>query len=89
MTYIHSYNNQTAPEVIMSTKDFAKGIEYAYDFTVPGLPDLGTLTEVGVLDEIAEDWVSFRPYGSDNLFVFGQHPEAIAPLSSLRLAKGQ
>lgn len=66
------------------TASFDKGFEYEYAFTVPGLPGVGTLTEIGVLDEIAENWVSFRPYGSDNLYVFGTHPEAVAPLTSLR-----
>lgn len=63
---------------------FIKDTEYEFSFTVPGLPDVGTLTEVGVLDEIAEDWVSFRPWGSDNVLVFGNHPQAVGTLDVLK-----
>lgn len=52
-------------------------------------PVFGTsqdITEVMIIEEVGEDWVTARPEGSDTLYTFGNHPQAdVKDLGSLVL----
>lgn len=82
----------TVPKTPVTPADrgLARGCEVEHKFAIPGLfKEDGktpvTLTDTLVIDEVAEDWISARPWGADNTYVFGNHPEAIAPLGHLTL----
>jgi hypothetical protein len=61
---------------------FQRGDEFERDFTVEGV--LGILTDTGVVDEVGDGAVSVRYHGSDSIWIFGNHPHAVGPLTELR-----
>jgi hypothetical protein len=63
------------------TAQFQRGEERVYTWA-DGI--LGKLDVVGVVEEVAEDWVGFRYHNEDEIHVFGEHPQSVGALDELR-----
>lgn len=74
--------DETTP---LAAADFARGDEIVYTFTVPGLPEVGTLENRGVVVGSQHDCVFVRWYGGNGA-MFGNpkaYHHALAPVSEL------
>lgn len=63
------------------TAHFTRGEERVYIWAEGGI--LGTCRIIGVVEEVAEDWVGFRYHNEDEIRVFGEHPQSIGTLDEL------
>jgi hypothetical protein len=68
---------------------FVHGRRASMTVVIPGLngPDGKPLelTEVYVVEEVGDGWVSARPLDDENLLIFGEHPLALFEITKLVL----
>lgn len=68
------------------TARFTQGQEITVDTLIPGLGDDNgplVIPVEYVVEEVAEDWVSCRLVGDDQVVTFGNHPQALNSLDHL------
>lgn len=74
-------SDETTP---LAAADFTRGDEIVYAFTVPGLPEVGTLMNRGVVTGVQKGCVFVRWYGGNGAMFGPNHMEhATAPVSAL------